>query len=129
MSGVVYQIDKSQKTAEANYLDELRSELGEDDFCAIIETLQWDAEKQLLLLERLLQTGDLDGAQRVTHRLAGLLAQFGAKTAADLAREMSVTETLEQHRQVIDRLLDLSRAALCAICSKQATCGDQRKIA
>jgi HPt (histidine-containing phosphotransfer) domain-containing protein len=128
MSATLHTADRIPPPAEANYLDELRNELGEDDYFAIIETLQGDAEKQLLLLERHLKIGDLDGALRVTHRLAGLLSQFGAKTAADLARDMSVTNNLEKHRQVVDELLALSRAALCTICGNEGHY-DPRKIA
>jgi HPt (histidine-containing phosphotransfer) domain-containing protein len=107
----------SSPRARNEILDELRAAVDEADLEIILEVFKIDAEAQLNDLQEFATAGKHDAARRVAHRLSGLLAQFGATEAAELAHRMASPASNPGDANAVVLLLQTCRTAVAAICA------------
>jgi HPt (histidine-containing phosphotransfer) domain-containing protein len=103
--------------ARNEILDELRAAVDAADLDVILAVFRTDAEAQLNDLQDFASIANHDAARRVAHRLAGLLAQFGATEAAELAHRMAATTSNPGDVDAVALLLQRCRSAVAAICT------------
>jgi HPt (histidine-containing phosphotransfer) domain-containing protein len=111
----------SSSNAGNPVLDELRAAVDVADFALILGVFETDADAQLNDLQDFVCAGKHDAARRVAHRLAGLLAQFGATEAAELAHRLAGAASDPDDAETVARLLRTCRMAVADIC----TCTDR----
>ena len=118
--------DEDREVLDLEALDALRELGGEDDpglVRELIEMFLGDAPGRLELIERGLETGDLDVVERAAHTLKGSSANIGAAQLSkicarveDLARSKSSDE-LAAYAEATRRSFDRTRAAFAVHCS------------
>jgi HPt (histidine-containing phosphotransfer) domain-containing protein len=108
---------RSSPSARNDILDELRAAVDAADLEIILEVFKVDAEAQLNDLGDFANTGKHDAARRVAHRLAGLLAQFGATDAAELAHRMARSTSNPGDVDAVALLICTCRTAVAEICA------------
>jgi HPt (histidine-containing phosphotransfer) domain-containing protein len=97
-------------------LDELRSAIDAADLEVILSVFRTDADAQLNDLKVFASSGNHDAARRLAHRLAGLLAQFGAKAASELAHHLAASTSNPGDAAAIEAIVSTCRAAVAEIC-------------
>jgi HPt (histidine-containing phosphotransfer) domain-containing protein len=110
------------RVARNEILDELRATVDDADLEIILSVFETDAEAQLNDLHDFATAGKYEPARRVAHRLAGLLAQFGATSAAELAHRMAASTSDPGDAVAIANLLSACRKAVAEICSGTHDC-------
>jgi Hpt domain len=108
---------RSSSIAGNEILDELRAAVDDADLEVILSVFEIDAEAQLSDLNDFATSGQHDAARRVAHRLAGLLAQFGAKDAAELAHRMAASSSNPGDIVAIAAIMSTCRTAVAEICA------------
>ena len=104
------------KTVRNAILDELRAALDDADLRIILSVFKADVEAQLNDLRDFASSGKDDAARRIAHRLAGLLAQFGATDAAERAHRMAAAASNPGTAKELVALASASRQAVTEIC-------------
>jgi HPt (histidine-containing phosphotransfer) domain-containing protein len=105
------------RVARNEILDELRAAVDDADLELILSVFKTDADAQFSDLQAFATAGQHEPARRVAHRLAGLLAQFGATEAAELAHRMAASTSNPGDAEAVAALLSSSRKAVEDICS------------
>jgi HPt (histidine-containing phosphotransfer) domain-containing protein len=109
--------DTSARPARNEILDELRAAIDAADLEVILSVFQTDANAQLSDLQDFATSDKHNAARRVAHRLAGLLAQFGAKAASELAHRMAASTSNPGDAAEIEAIVSTCRAAVAEICA------------
>jgi HPt (histidine-containing phosphotransfer) domain-containing protein len=104
------------KPARNEILDELRAALDEADLRVILNVFKADVAAQLNDLRDFAAAGKTEAARRIAHRLAGLLAQFGALHAAEFCHRMAASTSNPGNAQELAALECASRQAVGEIC-------------
>jgi HPt (histidine-containing phosphotransfer) domain-containing protein len=110
----------AKPAARNDILDELRSAVDEADLRIILKVFQADVDAQLNDLQDFVSGGKSDSARSVAHRLAGLLAQFGATTAAETSRRLAKSASAPATSKDVTTLARAARKAVAEICATVA---------
>ena len=107
---------RSCSVARNEILDELRAAVGEADLRVILNVFRTDVTAQLADLRDFVAAGKHEAARRVAHRLAGLMAQFGAAEAAGRAHRLAKDSGRVATAKDVAALDGACRKAVTAIC-------------
>jgi HPt (histidine-containing phosphotransfer) domain-containing protein len=118
-----------KKAARNEILDELRAALDEADLRVILTVFKADVEAQLNDLGDFAGAGKHEAVRRIAHRLAGLLAQFGAGDASELAHRLAASTSNPGDARAVAALAGSSRKAIVEICGPVATISNRQPAA
>jgi HPt (histidine-containing phosphotransfer) domain-containing protein len=103
--------------ASNGILEELRAAVDAADLQVILSVFKSDVEAQLNDLKDFVTAGKADAARRVAHRLAGLLAQFGAIEASERSHRMAATTRPPATEKDVAGLVRACEKAVAEICA------------
>ncbi|MBY0320008.1 MAG: response regulator [Reyranella sp.] len=104
------------RVIDADAINELRQSVGEEAFIRLVGRFVQDARQSLLDVDSAVAAGDTGSLRKAAHRLAGLLGQFGAPTAAEAATavEAATDEDIAHHTGELQRLARMAVESLSA---------------
>lgn len=105
---------------DCSYLSDLIEAIGEDDYRALMESFETDADNLLRALEQSAGEGDMAATKAIAHRLAGLLSQFGAFDALTIGEQIREARDLDaavEHVSAMARLCRASAAVVLTLCN------------
>ena len=114
---------RTKPTPRNEILDELRAAVDAADLRIILGVFKADVAAQLSDLRTLVSAQDYTAARSVAHRLAGLLGQFGATTAAERAHQLAKGPSSidgPASAKAVTALERAARQAVAAICATTA---------
>jgi HPt (histidine-containing phosphotransfer) domain-containing protein len=96
-------------------LDLLREALDEDELRAMLSELPDAALQAIGLIERAVQSNDLDEARRSAHILKGVASSFGAARLAAMACEIELdTPTIDRMANCVPELIEAVQRTVAA---------------